>query len=358
MKAITFQEVDKVALAEVPVPTLQSPEDAIVKVTLTTICGSDLHMIHGAAPMMPGDVLGHEFVGVIEELGDQVEGFSVGDRVAVACTTQCGKCPMCLKGLAAKCVRGGVFGCGPMLGNLQGAQAKYVRVPFAQIGMHKVPDGLTDEQVLLVGDILSTGYFAVTNGNVMPGDAVAVFGGGPVGLCATACATLFSPSKLIVVDPIRNRREVAEKLGATHTIDPTTTDAVHEIRELTGGAPQDMLEEFRSRSGADVVIEAVGIKPTFDASFQAVRPGGRVSIVGIFEESQELMMPQLSIKNIGVTMGLVNVVHMDRLLKIIEAGHLDTTPLITHTVPLTEGVRAYEMFDKKLENVIKIVLTP
>jgi alcohol dehydrogenase len=358
MKALVFEEVGKVALADVPKPEVQDAEDAIVRVTLTSICGSDIHMIHGAAPMMPGDVLGHEFVGVVDELGDRVEGFEVGDRVAVACTVQCGTCEMCTKGLPAKCVKGGVFGCGPMLGNLNGSQAEFVRVPRAQLAMHKIPADLTDEQVLLVGDILSTGYFGVINGKTMPGDAVAVFGAGPVGLCATACARLFSPAKVMVVDPIESRLDVARKLGATHTIDPTKSDPVYEIKELTGGAPEDMLAEFKSRSGADVAIEAVGIKATFDACFQAVRPGGNVSIVGVFEEAQELLMPQLCIKNIGVTMGLVNVVHMGRLLKIIEAGLLDTTPLITHTMPLEKAVKAYDMFEQRQENVIKIALTP
>ena len=358
MKAIVFEELSKVKLADVDKPALQDSGDAIVKVTMTTICGTDIHMIHGAAPMMPGNVLGHEFVGVVEELGERIEGFDIGDRVAVACTTQCGKCEMCRKGLAAKCVNGSVFGCGPMLGNLNGSQAEYIRVPYAQFAMYKIPEGLTDEQALLVGDILSTGYFAVINGKTAPGDAVAIFGGGPVGLCATACAKLFSPSKIIVVDPIENRRETATKLGATHTIDPARADPVHEIKELTGGAPEDVLAEFRSRSGADVAIEAVGIKTTFDAAFQAVRPGGNVSIVGVFENAQELLMPQLCIKNIGVTMGLVNVVHMDRLLGVIAAGLLDTTPLITHTMSLDEGVKAYEMFEKRTDNVIKIALKP
>jgi alcohol dehydrogenase len=358
MKAIVFEEVGKVKVDDVAKPTLQDAADAIVKVTLTTICGSDIHVINGAAPMPPGFVLGHEFVGVIEELGDRIDGFEVGDRVAVTATPNCGKCEMCIKGLPAKCVKGGIFGCGPMLGNFGGSQAEYVRVPFAQFGMHKIPEGLTDEQVLLVGDILSTGYFAVINGNTTPGDAVAIFGGGPVGLCATACAKLFSPSKVIVVDPIENRREVAGMMGATHTIDPTQVDAVHEIKELTGGAPTDVLAEMRSRSGADVAIEAVGIKATFDAAFQAVRPGGNVSIVGVFEEAQELPMPQLCLKNIGATMGLVNVVHMSRLLKIIDAGLLDTTPLITHTMSLDKGVEAYELFEKRLDNVIKVALKP
>jgi len=358
MKAVVFEEINKVAVVDVDRPTLHDSDDAIIRVTLTSVCGSDIHMVHGAAPMMPGTVLGHEFVGVIEELGERVEGFEIGDRVAVACTVQCGKCEMCLKGLPAKCANGAIFGCGPMAGNLAGAQTEYVRVPFAQFAMQKIPDGLTDEQVILVGDILSTGYFGVTNGKTAPGDAVAIFGAGPVGLCATACATLFSPSKLIVVDPVANRLEMAKKLGATHTIDPSNADAVYEIRELTGGAPQDLLEEFSNRSGADVVIEAVGMKATFDACFQAVRPGGNVSIVGVFEESQEILMPQLCIKNIGVTMGLVNVVHMGRLLKIIDAGLLDMTPIITHTMPLSEGVKAYEMFEKRLDNVIKIALMP
>ncbi len=358
MKAIVFEEIGKVKLADADKPVLQDSGDAIIRVTLTTICGSDIHVIHGAAPMMPGFVLGHEFVGVIEELGDRVEGFEVGDRVAVTCTPQCGKCEMCRRGLAAKCVNGGIFGCGPMLGDLAGSQTEYIRVPYAQFGMHKIPGGLTDEQALLVGDILSTGYFGVINGKTAPGDVVAVFGAGPVGLCATACAKLFSPSKIIVVDPIKNRRETARKVGATHTIDPTAVDAVHEIRELTGGAPEDALAEFRNRSGADVTIEAVGIKATFDAAFQAVRPGGNVSIVGIFEDAHELPMPQLCMKNIGVTMGLVNVVHMDRLLRAIAAGLLDTRPLITHRMPLDEGVEAYEMFEKRLDNVIKIALKP
>jgi alcohol dehydrogenase len=358
MKAIVFKEINRVALEEAEKPVIQHPDDAIVKVTLSSICGSDIHMIHGAAPMMPGNILGHEFVGVVDEIGEGVEGFEPGDRVAVACTVQCGKCEMCLKGLAAKCTSGGVFGCGPFLGDFNGAQAEYVRVPHAQIGMHKIPDGLTDEQVLLVGDILSTGYFGVINGEVMPGDSVVIFGAGPVGLCTVACATLFSPAKIIAVDPIGKRLEIAKMMGATHVLDPTENDVITEIKELTGGAPQDMLEEFRSRSGADVAIEAVGIKPTFDACFQAVRPGGNVSIIGVFEEAQELLMPQLSIKNIGVTMGLVNVVHMGRLLKVIEAGLLDTTPLITHRMSLDEGVKGYEMFDKKLDDVIKIALRP
>ena len=358
MKAIVFEEVGKVKLIDVDKPTILDSADAIVKVTLTTICGSDIHIINGAAPMMPNDVLGHEFVGVVEELGDRIDGFEVGDRVAVACTTQCGKCEMCLKGLVAKCTSGSVFGCGPMLGGLNGSQAEYIRVPMAQFAMHKIPEGLTDEQALLVGDILSTGYFAVINGNTTPGDAVAIFGGGPVGLCATACAKLFSPSKVIVVDPIENRRETAMKVGATHAIDPTQVDAVHEIKELTGGAPEDVLAAFRSRSGVDVAIEAVGVKATFEATFEAVRPGGNVSIVGVFEEAQELPMPSLCIKNIGATMGLVNVVHMSRLLRILDAGLLDTTPIITHTMSLDKGVEAYELFEKRLDNVIKVALKP
>ncbi|RJP26723.1 MAG: alcohol dehydrogenase [Candidatus Abyssobacteria bacterium SURF_5] len=358
MKAIIFEEINQVAVADVEKPSIEHPDDAIVKVTLSSICGSDIHMIHGAAPMMPGTILGHEFVGVVEECGEGIDGFAPGDRVAVACTVQCGKCEMCQKGLAAKCKKGGVFGCGPFLGNFDGAQAEYIRVPYAQLGMHKIPPSLSDEQVLLVGDILSTGYFGVINGKICPGDSVVVFGAGPVGLCAIACATLFSPAKLIAVDPIPGRLKVARALGATHTIDPGKKDVIHEIQELTGGAPRDILEQVKSRCGADVVIEAVGIKSTFDACFQAVRPGGNVSIIGIFEDPQELMMPQLSIKNIGVSMGLVNVVHMDRLLRLIEAGLLDATPLITHRMSLEEGVKGYEMFQKRSDDVIKIALTP
>jgi alcohol dehydrogenase len=315
-------------------------------------------MLHGVAPMMPGTIIGHEFVGIVEQLGERVEGFNVGDRVAVACTVQCGKCEMCMRGLQAKCVNGGIFGCGPVLGNFQGAQAEYARVPYAQFALHKIPDSLTDEQALLVGDILCTGYFAATNGHLAPGDTVAVFGAGPVGLAATACAKLFRPSKLIVVGRRPYRLEMAKRMGATHTIDPTEKDAAHEIKELTGGVPDDLLKAFKSCSGADVVIEAVGQKSSFDACFKAVRPGGVISIVGVFEESQELTMRDLCIKNIRVEMGLVNVVYIPRLLKIIETGLLDATPLITHIMPLEEGVKAYEMFEKRLDNVIKIALKP
>ncbi len=358
MKAIVYQDTDKVAVSEIPKPQLQHPEDAIIKVTLAAICGTDIHMIHGAAPMMPGEVLGHEFVGVIEELGERVEGFEVGDRVAVTCTAQCGRCDNCKKGLPAKCRNGGIFGCGQMAGGLAGAQAEFVRVPYANSALYKIPDTVTDQQALLVGDILSTGYFAVTEGNVQPGDAVAIFGAGPVGLAATACAKLFSPSRLIMVGRRKNRLDAAKKLGATHVIDPTETDPVAGVQNLTGGAPTDLLAAFRNLSGADVVIEAVGTKSSFDACFQAVRPGGSVAIVGVYEEPQDLPMPSLCVKNIRVSMGLVNVVNMARLLRIIEAGMLDATAMITHELPLKEGVHAYDVVQQRLDNAIKVALRP
>lgn len=355
MTAIVFQEVGTVSVEEIARPSLQEPADALIKVTTSSVCGSDIHLIHAEGLYQEGNGLGHEFVGVIEELGDDVEGFETGDRVAVSCTIQCGQCAYCRKGLLAKCLKGGLFGAGLFLGNLGGAQAEYVRVPFAKFALEKIPEGMSDEQALFVGDILSTGFMAAEKGGIRPGDTVAVFGSGPVGLCAIAASRLFNPAQIIAVDPIEHRREVARSFGATETIDPSTDDPVARIVELTSESPPDA---FLPVGGVDVAIEAVGIEPTFSACFQAVKPGGHVSIVGVYRSEQVLPMQQLCIKNITVSMGLVNVVHMARLIGLIEKGVLDVTPLITHTMPLGEGARAYEMFEKKLDNVLKIALKP
>lgn len=355
MQAVCFMGEGKVAVQEVPRPAIQEPGDALIRVTTSSICGSDIHLIHNEILCQEGDTLGHEFVGEIAALGDDVEGFEVGERVVVSCTVQCGECRFCRMGLYAKCVKGGVFGHGQMLGGLGGGQSEFVRVPHARFTLEKIPEGLSDEDVLFVGDILSTGFMAAEKGQVRPGDSVAVFGVGPVGLCAIASAKLFAPAHIIAVDPIEHRLEVAKALGATETINPAETDPVARIHEMTGAGPQLSLMPL---AGVDVAIEAVGVAPTFDACLQAVRPGGHVSFVGVFTEEQTLPMPILCVKNITIHMGLVNMVNMGRLLGLIERGALDLTPLVTHTMALGDAAEAYEIFEGKRDKVLKIVLKP
>ncbi len=356
MQTIVYDGPGRVRMQDVPKPTLEAPTDALVRVTTASICASDIHLIHAEGMCQPGTSLGHECVGTIEALGDAVAGFEVGDRVVVSCTIQCGECHSCKNGLYAKCVKGGLFGHGPMLGNHGGGQSDYVRVPYADFTLAKIPDGLSDESVLFVSDILSTAFMAVERGNIRPGDSVAVFGAGPVGLCAVASAHLFSPAHIIAVDPIEQRLGMARTLGATETIDPRKTESVSRIRELTPVEGDE--NPLMPKGGADVAIEAVGIEATLLPAFEAVRPGGHVSIIGVFTEAQTLPMPLLGVKNITVSMDLVNMVSMARLIEFIEEGALDLRPLITHTMPLSEGVRAYEIFEGKLENVLKIALKP
>ncbi len=355
MQSMVFDATGKVRVGEVARPVLLEPTDALVRVTLSSICGSDIHMIHSEVLYQSGAPLGHEFVGVIEALGDHDSEFSIGDRVAVSCTIQCGECEFCTSGYPGNCREGGLFGGGVMLGGYDGAQGEYVRVPYIHKTLAKIPDSVSDEAALFVGDILSTGFMAVEKGNLKPGGTVAIFGAGPVGLCTIAAARLYSPSQIIVVDPIESRLEVARAMGATTTINPDKEDAITRILELTSTGSEERLMPV---GGVDVAIEAVGISATFISSFMAAKPGGHVSIVGVYTEEQMLPMPTLCLKNLTITMGLVNVTNMPKLLKMIEAGTLDLTPLITHRLNLSEGVKAYEIFEKKLENVIKVALKP
>jgi len=344
MKAVVYHGPGNISLDEVPVPKIIETDDAILKVTTSTICGTDIHIQAGGVPAVkPGTIIGHEFCGEIVEMGPNVHGFNVGDRVAVSCVTQCGECYYCLKQEYSHCTTGSwIFG-----HLIDGCQAEFVRVPHANFGMHKIPEGLTDADLLFIGDILSTGYFGAERGRIQPGDTVAVMGTGPVGMCAMATAKLWGPAQIIAVDINEHRLSVCkEQKIADITLNPLEVDVVAKIKELTGGR------------GADVTIEAVGAAPTFNLSLEAVRPGGNVSIIGVFEKPIEVKMNELWIKNINISMGLVQANHLPKLIDLISKGKLDMRFLQTHHAPLNRIMEGYDIFGNKKDNCLKWVVTP
>lgn len=342
MKAFVYHGPEKMSLDIVPKPKTQKPTDAIVKVTTSTICGTDKHIRHGGLPEVePGRIIGHEFCGIVEEVGPAVTRFKPGDRVAVSCVTQCMECYYCRRGMYSQCVDGSwIFGY-----MIDGCQADYVRVPYADSGMHLIPEELEDEDVLFVGDILSTGYFGAENGKIQPGDTVAVFGSGPVGMCAMATARLFGPATIVAVDIDDSRLEFAKKNGwADVGLNPNKVDVPQALRDMTEGR------------GADVTIEANGFEPTFKGAINSVRPGGTVSIIGVFEKPQIVEMNKLWIKNITIAMGLVNANRIPELINLIKAGKINMRPLITHTLPLSQVAEAYDIFEERRDGAIKVVL--
>jgi len=347
MKAMVYRGIGKIVLEDVPRPTIIDPTDAIVRITSTAICGSDLHIYQGDYSVDDGTIIGHEFLGVVEEVGDHVTAFQPGERVLVYPGFRCEMCEACEKGMAMGCEKGGIFGNPTPYGSIDGGQAEYVRVPFAQRIMCRIPEGMSDEDVMLVTDMLPTGYFGAENGDIQPGNTVAVFGCGPVGLCAQICAQLFGPSKVFAVDLLDYRLKVAEQLGSI-PIDASKVDAPNRIRELTDGL------------GVDVAIEAIGLPATFYGCLMSARPKSNISIVGIFSDSIELPMQTLCITNKRITMGLpIRLAeNIPFLLDLIKAGKINTRPIISHTLPLSEGERAYEIFANKLEGALKIVLKP
>ncbi len=346
MKALVLNDLHKFSLGEVEKPQIAHPGDAIIRMTLTTICGSDLHLIHGHIPSTPGYVLGHEFVGVVEAVGSDVKDFKPGDRVTGPAAPYCGQCENCQAGHVAHCTRGGILGSGIEAGDLSGTQSEYIRIPYADVNLVPIPDDLTDEQVLFVGDILSTGYTAVINAELRAGDSLVVYGAGPVGLCAVVAAKLFSPGQIILVDLDPFRLEMGRKLGATHIIRADQEDVLNVIGQLT------------NNKGADAAIEAVGLPSTFQQAVRCVGIGGRVSVVGIFAENVEVPFPEIFLKNLKIEMGLGDLRHMKRLIRMIETGQIDLTPLITHRMKLNDIQRGYEIFENRTEPVIKIAVTP
>ena len=344
MKALVYHGPEQISLDDVPVPQIVEDDDAIVRVTTSTICGTDIHIWHGGMPEVEAPrIIGHEFCGEIVAVGPAVRTVKVGDQCAVSCVTQCGECFYCKRGTYSHCDTGSwIFGY-----QIDGCQAEYVRVPHANLGCHIIPDGLTDEDVLFVGDILSTGYMGAENGHIQPGDTVLVSGCGPVGMCAMATAKLWGPKKIIAFDINQARLDFAVEQGyADIGLNPLHCDALAEVLAMTDGR------------GADVCIEAVGTTPTFNMAINAVRPGGYVSVIGVFEGPLELAMNKLWIKNITISMGLVNANRIPELIGLIKEGRINMKPLQTHHAPLNDILKGYDIFGNKKDNCIKWVVTP
>ena len=344
MKALVYHGPGQRAWEDVPDPVIEQPTDIVVRIDSSTICGSDLHILKGDVPAVkPGTILGHEAVGTVVEKGSAVSTLELGDRVLVSCITSCGRCSSCKKGRYGLCTGGG----GWIFGHLiDGLQAEYARVPFADTSVYKVPDELTDEQVLFLADILPTAYeVGVLNGGVQPGDTVAIVGAGPVGLAAIMTAKLYTPGRIIAIDLAESRLAKAIEFGADVTIDNGTEDAVARVMELTGGL------------GADVAIEAVGVPDTFELCTEPVRPGGRIANVGVHGHPVTLHLETLWIRGVTITTGLVDAFTTPQLLKLVVDGRLDATPFATHRFPLGETMSAYDTFAAAAEtHALKVVL--
>jgi alcohol dehydrogenase len=344
MKALVYHRPGEKAWEEKPDPVLAEPTDAIVRIDTATICGTDLHILKGDVPeVAPGTVLGHEAVGTIVEVGSAVTTFAPGDRVLISCITSCGRCRFCKEGHYGLCTGGG----GWILGHLiDGVQAELARIPFADTSLYLIPDGLTDEQVLFLSDILPTSYeVGILNGEVDAGDVVVIVGAGPIGLAAVLTAKLYTPGTIVVVDLADARLDKAREFGADVTINSDREDPVEIVKQLTEGL------------GADVAIEAVGIPETFELCTAIVRPGGRVANVGVHGKSATLHLETLWIKDITIKTGLVDTSTTPRLLKLIAQGRLDPLPFATHHFPLDATMDAYETFAAAADtNALKVVL--
>lgn len=351
MRANVFHGVNKISVDEVPRPSAGVGE-AVIRVTLTTICGTDLHILRGEYPVRPGLIIGHEPVGVIEELGPGVTGYSVGDRVLVGAITPCGQCLGCLSGHLSQCGHGGGYEPigGWRFGNtINGAQAEYLLVPSAQANLAKIPNSLSDEQAILLADIASTGISGAEAAPVKIGDSVVIFAQGPIGLCATAGAKLMGASMIIGVDEDENRLAMSLRMGADVALDYRAVDVVSEVRRLTGG-------------GADVAIEALGTQQTFENCLRCLRPGGTLSSLGVY--SGKLQMPYdafaagLGDHRIVTTLCPGGKERMRRLLSLVQSGRFDPTPLITHRFSLDQIVEGYDLFGARAEGVLKVAVKP
>lgn len=351
MRAAVFHGPGDIRIESVPRPH-PGPGEAVIRVTLTTICGTDVHILKGEYPVRPGLIVGHEPVGVIDELGPGVTGYEVGERVLVGAITPCGQCHACLSGHLSQCGHGDGYQAmgGWRFGNtIDGAQAEYLLVPYAQANLAKIPEGLTDEQVLLLADIASTGFSGAESGRVRIGDSVVVFAQGPIGLCATAGAKLMGASLVIGVDGDPGRREVARRMGADIVLDPGKVDVVAEVQRLTGG-------------GADVAIEALGRQETFESALRSLRPGGTLSSLGVY--SGKLQIPYeafaagLGDHTIVTTLCPGGKERMGRLMRTVASGRFDPTPLLTHRFALSDVADAYALFSERRDGVLKVAIRP
>jgi 2-desacetyl-2-hydroxyethyl bacteriochlorophyllide A dehydrogenase len=343
MLAVTFQEPGRVAVEERPEPEPVAADDAVVRVDASGICGSDLHIFHGRVKIEPGFTIGHEYVGTVVAAGDGVTEVSVGDRVLGTFHTACGHCFFCRNGVYQSCDEARTFGHGSGLGNLQGAQAEQLLVPRANLTLRRVPDGLSDDSALFAGDVMGTGYHAVVNAGLKPGDSVAVIGLGPVGLCAVMAANVAGASRVIAIDTVPDRLEVARALGA-EPVHATEEDPRAAVKAATGGR------------GVDVVVDAVGNAAVLDLACRLARKSGTVSVIGVYAERTEVHMGIVWIKALRLVAGQANVMgHLDSVLSLMAAGRLDPTPLVTHHMKLSEAQEAYDAYAS--HQALKIVLS-
>jgi threonine dehydrogenase-like Zn-dependent dehydrogenase len=351
MKANIFHEPNNIHVEEVPRPGAGAGE-AVIKITLTTICGTDIHILRGEYPVKRGLVIGHEPVGVIEEIGEGITGYEIGDRVLVGAITPCGQCRACLSAQWAQCGHGeGVEAIGGWrFGNtINGAQAEYLLVPYAQANLAKIPDDLSDEQVVLLADIASTGFSGAESANIRIGDTVVVFAQGPIGLCSTAGAKMMGASFIIGIESDPVRMKMSKRMGADVVLDPRQCDVVAEVKKLTGG-------------GADVAIEALGLQETFENCLRCLRAGGTLSSLGVY--SGKLKLPYdafaagIGDYKIVTTLCPGGKERMRRLMSMVQSKRFDPTPLLTHSFKLEDIVAAYELFGSRRDGVLKVAIRP
>ena len=344
MMALVYHGPGKKAWEEKPLPVIIKPTDAVVKILKTTICGTDLHIMKGDVPeVTDGRIIGHEGVGIIEEVGNGVSNFKKGDHVLISCITSCGKCEYCKKGMYSHCEDGGWI-----LGHLiDGTQAEYVRIPHADNSLYPIPAGSDEEALVMLSDILPTGFeCGVLNGQVQPGDTVAIVGSGPIGLAALLTAQFYSPAEIIMIDMDDNRLEVAKTFGATQIINSSNVNVIEKIKSLTNG------------KGVDTAIEAVGTPGTFELCAEIIAPGGRVANIGVHGKSATLHLETLWAKNITITTRLVDTVTTPMLLKTVQSKKLNPNNLITHHFKLNQIIKAYDTFGNAAkEKALKVILT-
>ena len=342
MLAYTYLEKGKFELMEKPKPVLLHERDAIVKVTLASICSSDLHIKHGSVPRaVPGITVGHEMVGIVEEVGSKVTHVKPGDRVTVNVETFCGECFFCQKGYVNNCMDdngGWALGC-----RIDGGQAEYVRVPFADQGLNKIPEGVTDRQALLVGDVLATGYWAARISEITEEDTVLIIGAGPTGICTLLSVMLKQPKRIIVCEPSEERRRFVR-------------EHYPEVLLTTPDECEEFVRKNSDNGGADRVLEVAGAKDTFRLAWQCARPNAIVTVVALYDEAQTLPLPDMYGKNLTFKTGGVDSCDCEEVLRLIEQGKIDTTPLITHRFPLSRIEEAYSIFENKEDGVIKIAI--
>ncbi len=342
MLAYTYVEKGKFALQNKPKPVLRNEKDAIVKVTLASICTSDLHIKHGSVPKaVPGITVGHEMVGIVEQTGKEVKNVKPGDRVTINVETFCGKCFFCEHGYVNNCTDengGWALGC-----RIDGGQAEYVRVPYADQGLNVIPDNVTDEQALFVGDILATGFWAARISEIKKEDTVLILGAGPTGVCTLLCTMLKHPKRIILCEKEESRREFIKNLYP-------------EILLTNPENLQEFVQKNSDHGGADVVLEVAGTPESFRMAWECARPNGIVTIVALYEDAQILPLPEMYGKNLTFKTGGVDGCDCEEILKLIGEGKIDTTPLITHTYPLSRIEEAYELFENRRDHVIKIAI--